>query len=36
MGHSDLRTTMEYEHLVDDDLIQLFAPPPGRRQAADR
>lgn len=25
MGHSDLRTTLHYEHLVDEDLLQLVA-----------
>jgi integrase len=27
MGHSDLRTTLHYEHLVDEDLLQLVAAP---------
>jgi integrase len=27
MGHSDLRTTLHYEHLVDDDLLQLVESP---------
>ncbi|MCH7533000.1 MAG: tyrosine-type recombinase/integrase [Gemmatimonadetes bacterium] len=27
MGHSDLRTTLDYAHLVDDDLLQLVAGP---------
>jgi integrase len=27
MGHSDLRTTLHYSHLVDDDLLQLVAGP---------
>lgn len=27
MGHADLRTTMDYEHLVDADLLQLLEPP---------
>lgn len=27
MGHSDLRTTLEYEHMVDDDLLQLVEAP---------
>jgi len=27
MGHSDLRTTLHYEHMVDEDLLQLVEPP---------
>jgi site-specific recombinase XerD len=26
MGHSDLRTTLAYSHLVDQDLLQLVEP----------
>lgn len=29
MGHSDLRTTLHYEHLVDADLLQLVETPTG-------
>ena len=30
MGHSDLRTTLHYEHLVDEDLLQLVEDPVAR------
>lgn len=30
MGHSDLRTTLHYEHLVDEDLLQLVETRPAR------
>ena len=27
MGHSDLRTTLHYEHMVEDDLLSLVQAP---------
>jgi integrase len=33
MGHSDLRTTLHYEHLVDEDLLQLVSDNAARTAA---
>ena len=35
MGHSDLRTTLHYEHLVDEDLLQLVDAPRARKTASE-
>lgn len=34
MGHADLRTTLGYEHLVDEDLLQLVEPAASRTASA--